>query len=224
MRALTLLLPLALAQRNSSGLELRIAKGLGSKGYEKVRVSVIAGQEEAAAMDFPFAYREAFKYRWTKNYLLSSLMTSPEKLMWSWVFVNPIINANNSERLPLCAIPRKRSHKHPAQSWQQESRVQISFFYSYIKIRSVHKASKSAEVPQKNRLKPGANVLQIQGQQVVVDLPPEDGFRFFCQSSAWFCKETKRMDMKKPRSIAMKSKVLVPADVFLLFLQMLQIL
>jgi len=79
-------------------LELRVAKALGSKGYEKVRVSVIAGRQDDAA-DFPFAYREAFKYRWTKNYLLSSVM----------------------------------------------------------------------------ELKPGANVLQIQGKEVVIDLPPEDG-------------------------------------------------
>lgn len=90
-----LVLQIAVAQNQS--LELRVAKALGSKGYQKVRVSVIAGSQDDAA-DFPFSYREAFKYRWTRNFLLSSLV----------------------------------------------------------------------------ELKPGANVLQIQGQQVVIDLPPED--------------------------------------------------
>jgi len=46
---------LVVAQNQS--LELRVAKALGSKGYEKVRVSVIAGRQDDAA-DFPFAYRE----------------------------------------------------------------------------------------------------------------------------------------------------------------------
>ncbi|CAJ1440540.1 unnamed protein product [Effrenium voratum] len=56
-----------------SGLELRVAKALGSKGYNKVRVSVVADDKQHAA-DFPFQYREQFKFRWTDNFLLSSVI------------------------------------------------------------------------------------------------------------------------------------------------------
>ncbi|CAK9032194.1 Desumoylating isopeptidase 1 [Durusdinium trenchii] len=66
-----LVLPV-IAQNRS--LELRVAKALGSKGYDKVRVSMIAQSHEDAA-DFPFEYREAFQYRWTENVLLSSVLT-----------------------------------------------------------------------------------------------------------------------------------------------------
>jgi len=55
-------------------LEIRVTKGLGSKGYEMVRLSVVASSPDVAP-DFPFSYRGQFKYRWTQNYLLSSLLS-----------------------------------------------------------------------------------------------------------------------------------------------------
>ena len=58
------------------------------QGYQKVRVSVIAGSQDDAA-DFPFSYREAFKYRWTRNYLLSSLVECPGDFQTSLFFPNP---------------------------------------------------------------------------------------------------------------------------------------
>ncbi|CAE8598400.1 unnamed protein product [Polarella glacialis] len=54
-------------------LELRIAKALGSKGYNKVRISVI-GQEPQEFTDFNFTYNEQFKYRWIENFLHSALV------------------------------------------------------------------------------------------------------------------------------------------------------
>lgn len=54
-------------------LELRIAKGLGQKGYNKVRVSLISDKLEEFT-DFNFTYRSQFKYRWTENFLHSSLL------------------------------------------------------------------------------------------------------------------------------------------------------
>ena len=39
-----------------------------------VRLSVVASSRDVAP-DFPFSYREQFKYRWTENYLLSSLLS-----------------------------------------------------------------------------------------------------------------------------------------------------
>lgn len=54
-----------------------------SQGYEMVRVSVIASSQDDAA-DFPFAYREAFRYRWTKHFLLSSVMELPGEVDLCW--------------------------------------------------------------------------------------------------------------------------------------------
>ena len=39
-----------------------------------VRLSVVASSPDVAP-DFPFSYRGQFKYRWTQNYLLSSLLS-----------------------------------------------------------------------------------------------------------------------------------------------------
>lgn len=54
-------------------LELRVSKGLGPKGYNKVRVSLISHQLEDFA-DFKFSYKQQFKHRWTENFLHSILM------------------------------------------------------------------------------------------------------------------------------------------------------
>ncbi|CAJ1385044.1 unnamed protein product [Effrenium voratum] len=90
MLAALLCLPLALAVEPGTGdfepwlrqlwekprtqaLDLRVAKGLGAKGYEKARVSVVA-PKLLSFPDFNFTYRKQFRYRWTDNYLHSSLI------------------------------------------------------------------------------------------------------------------------------------------------------
>lgn len=49
-----------------SSLDIRVSKAYGSRGYDKVRVSVISS--EALASDV-FTYSEPFKYKWTQYYL-----------------------------------------------------------------------------------------------------------------------------------------------------------
>mmetsp|Transcript_64170 Transcript_64170/g.150440 ORF Transcript_64170/g.150440 Transcript_64170/m.150440 type:complete len:453 (+) Transcript_64170:49-1407(+) len=58
---------------NTEALDLRVSKGLGLKGYNKVRVSVIA-PELRSFEDFNFTYREQFRYRWTEHFLHSALI------------------------------------------------------------------------------------------------------------------------------------------------------
>ena len=45
--------------------DLRVARGLGPKGYGKVRISVIT-HGPANFSDFAFDYSAEFQYRWTK--------------------------------------------------------------------------------------------------------------------------------------------------------------
>eukprot|EP00440_Ansanella_granifera_P028054 gb/GFBE01030478.1/.p1 GENE.gb/GFBE01030478.1/~~gb/GFBE01030478.1/.p1 ORF type:complete len:465 (+),score=107.55 gb/GFBE01030478.1/:1-1395(+) len=53
--------------------ELRVAKGLGTKGYNKVRISVVAPQL-LDVTDFNFTYKQQFRHRWTDNFLHSALV------------------------------------------------------------------------------------------------------------------------------------------------------
>eukprot|EP00931_Biecheleriopsis_adriatica_P049295 TRINITY_DN28511_c0_g1_i2.p1 TRINITY_DN28511_c0_g1~~TRINITY_DN28511_c0_g1_i2.p1 ORF type:complete len:493 (-),score=74.20 TRINITY_DN28511_c0_g1_i2:72-1484(-) len=53
--------------------ELRVTKGLGTKGYNKVRISVIANRL-LDAFDFNFTYRHQFRHRWTESFLHSKLV------------------------------------------------------------------------------------------------------------------------------------------------------
>ena len=57
----------------ADGLDLRVAKGLGSKGYGKLRISVVAPQR-LEAVDFNFSYQEPFRYRWREHFLHSKLV------------------------------------------------------------------------------------------------------------------------------------------------------
>lgn len=56
----------------SSGLDLRVSKGFGKRGYDAVRISVITEDPTADFGDF-FDYSSQFKYRWTQNYLHSAI-------------------------------------------------------------------------------------------------------------------------------------------------------
>ena len=68
------------------------------QGYQKVRVSVIAGSQDDAA-DFPFSYREAFKYRWTRNFLLSSLVECPGDVQASFYSFLPKSQATKRHKI-----------------------------------------------------------------------------------------------------------------------------
>jgi len=59
--------------RNDNGLDLRVTRGLGTKGYNKMRVSVVT-QTYSIFDDFEFQYKDKFQYRWHQNYLYSSLI------------------------------------------------------------------------------------------------------------------------------------------------------
>ena len=70
-------------QPRAQALDLRIAKGLGSKGYGKVRISVVAPQLMDIS-DFNFTYKQQFRYRWTENFLHSALVDAkPGKNMFT---------------------------------------------------------------------------------------------------------------------------------------------
>lgn len=70
-------------QPRAQALDLRIAKGLGSKGYGKVRISVVAPQLMEVS-DFNFTYKQQFRYRWTENFLHSALVDAkPGKNMFT---------------------------------------------------------------------------------------------------------------------------------------------
>jgi len=58
----------------ASPIDLRVSKACGSK-YDKVRVSVITQSSNAPQASFNWDYSERFKYKWTDNYLHSTLMT-----------------------------------------------------------------------------------------------------------------------------------------------------
>jgi hypothetical protein len=53
-------------------IDIRVTKALGSKGYNKLRVSVISN---STLSDELFTYSSAFKYRWTGKYLSSGIVT-----------------------------------------------------------------------------------------------------------------------------------------------------
>lgn len=54
--------------------EIRISKGLGPKGYAKVRMSSITREPHPPRSDFNFTYSARFKRRWTQYYLHSALL------------------------------------------------------------------------------------------------------------------------------------------------------
>jgi hypothetical protein len=56
---------------NDDAIDIRIAKGMGSRGYNKVRISVISNTTIDSDI---FTYKSQFKYRWTQNYLSSGII------------------------------------------------------------------------------------------------------------------------------------------------------
>lgn len=77
---------LASAAEQTSGLDVRVVRGLGSRGYGSVRLSLITAAAPSAALDHitiaassaanfsqpvvkPFTYSEPFQHRWTDKHL-----------------------------------------------------------------------------------------------------------------------------------------------------------
>jgi hypothetical protein len=59
----------------AGSLDLRVAKGFGTRPYPSLRVSVITKDGSAPVLDGkPFDYSESFKYKWTGNQLHSSII------------------------------------------------------------------------------------------------------------------------------------------------------
>lgn len=62
----------ALATGTATSLDIRVSKGYGSRGYDKVRLSVISN---AAIESSLFTYTKQFQYRWTDFYLNTGIVT-----------------------------------------------------------------------------------------------------------------------------------------------------
>jgi hypothetical protein len=58
--------------RDEGALDIRVSKAYGSRGYDKVRVSVIANTTIDSDI---FTYSEPFQYRWTDNVLNTGIVT-----------------------------------------------------------------------------------------------------------------------------------------------------
>jgi hypothetical protein len=58
--------------QEEGALDLRVAKAYGSRGYDKVRISVIANTTIESDI---FSYSEPFQYRWTDNVLNTGIVT-----------------------------------------------------------------------------------------------------------------------------------------------------
>ena len=57
---------------SANGVDIRVSKAMGSRGYNKVRVSAIANSTITSSY---FNYNSQFKYRWTDKYLSSGIVT-----------------------------------------------------------------------------------------------------------------------------------------------------
>jgi hypothetical protein len=60
------------APKAENSLDLRVSKAYGSRGYDKVRVSVISNTTIDSDI---FTYSEPFQYRWTENVLNTGIVT-----------------------------------------------------------------------------------------------------------------------------------------------------
>jgi hypothetical protein len=54
-------------------LDFRVSKAIGSKGYDKIRISVISDNLNTSEYSNLFTYNQQFKYRWTDKYLSTGI-------------------------------------------------------------------------------------------------------------------------------------------------------
>jgi hypothetical protein len=52
---------------SNAGIDVRVSKALGSRGYDKIRLSVIANHTIDSEY---FSYKDAFQHKWTSNDLI----------------------------------------------------------------------------------------------------------------------------------------------------------
>lgn len=60
--------------KTSDALNLRISKGYGARGNDKIRVSVISNNDNIIENNNIFTYTKPFKYRWTQYYLSTGII------------------------------------------------------------------------------------------------------------------------------------------------------
>jgi hypothetical protein len=56
----------------SGNIDIRVSKALGSRGYDKVRISVISNRTVDSDL---FSYKSQFQYRWTDKYLSTGIVS-----------------------------------------------------------------------------------------------------------------------------------------------------
>ena len=59
-------------QSKGSGFDIRVSKAYGSKGYDKVRISVISNETVSSSI---FSYSKPFKYRWKDKILNTGIVS-----------------------------------------------------------------------------------------------------------------------------------------------------
>ena len=57
--------------KSTNNLDFKVTKALGSKGYNKVRISVVSNSTVSSNL---FTYQEQFKYKWTDNFLNTGIV------------------------------------------------------------------------------------------------------------------------------------------------------
>ena len=55
----------------ASNLDFKVTKALGSKGYNKLRISVVSNSSVSSSL---FTYQQQFKYKWTDNFLNTGIV------------------------------------------------------------------------------------------------------------------------------------------------------
>jgi hypothetical protein len=58
--------------RSVNNVDIRVSKALGSRGYDKVRISAISNVTVSSPL---FDYQSQFKYRWTDKFLSTGVVT-----------------------------------------------------------------------------------------------------------------------------------------------------
>jgi hypothetical protein len=57
--------------KSTNNLDFKVTKALGSKGYNKVRITVVSNSTVSSNL---FTYQEQFKYKWTDNFLNTGIV------------------------------------------------------------------------------------------------------------------------------------------------------
>ena len=186
----------------SSTLDFRVAKALGSKGYNKLRLSVVGNKSSALDAE-NFDYAESFQYRWQAAYDLGTAAAScSDPYDISRVLYE-------GECLKRCSADSACSFF--TFSWDRT--CSLASTCDYTEDRSAeatyHKTNDNYLYSSVVDAVPGKNEFTIGGQTIEVNLPEEDGavsgilWSDPCYSSKWIaCVWGSRWDVQN-RSIEM---------------------